>query len=68
VTLAFNPSIQEARADRSLSSRPAWSTEQVLGVCRETLSQRKERKERKREEKRKKEKKSLFNLCVCVSV
>jgi hypothetical protein len=27
---AFNPSTWEAEANRSLSSRPAWSTEQVL--------------------------------------
>jgi hypothetical protein len=27
VTHAFNPSTQEAEAGRSLSSRPAWSTE-----------------------------------------
>jgi hypothetical protein len=27
---AFNPSTQEAKADRSMSSRPAWSTEYIL--------------------------------------
>ena len=27
----FNPSIQKAEAGRSLSLRPAWSTEQVQG-------------------------------------
>ena len=40
---AFNPSTQEAEAGGSLSSRSAWSTEQVLeqpGLHRETVSQR----------------------------
>ena len=31
VALTFNPSTQEAEAGRSLSSRPAWSAEQVPG-------------------------------------
>ena len=31
VARAFNPSTWEAEAGRSLSLRPAWSTEQVLG-------------------------------------
>ena len=45
VAYAFNPSTQEAEAEaeagRSLSSRPAWSTEQVPGqpgLHRKTLS------------------------------
>ena len=46
---AFNPSIQEAEAGESLSSRPTWSTERVPsqpGLHREILSQKKkERKE-----------------------
>jgi hypothetical protein len=40
---SFNSSTQEAEPDESLSSRPAWSTEQVLrqpGLYRETLSQK----------------------------
>ena len=44
VAHTFNPSTQEAEADRSLSSRPAWSTETVLGqsvLHRETISQNK---------------------------
>ena len=44
VVHAFNLSIPEAEADRSLSSRPAWSTEQVTGqpgIHRKTLSQNK---------------------------
>jgi hypothetical protein len=42
VVHAFNPSIWEAEAGGSLSSRPAWSTEWVPGqpgLHRETLSQ-----------------------------
>jgi hypothetical protein len=31
---AYNPSIQEAEAGKSLSSRPAWSTERVPGQQR----------------------------------
>ena len=40
---AFNPSTWEAEAGRFLSSRPAWSTEWVLGqpgLYRETLSRK----------------------------
>ena len=40
VAQAFNPSIWEPEAGRSLSSRPAWSTKQVPGwpgLHRETL-------------------------------
>ena len=43
VAHAFNPSTQEAEAGGSLSSRPAWSTEQVPGqsglLHRENLSE-----------------------------
>ena len=41
VARAFDPSTQEAEADGSMSSKPAWSTEWVPGepgVHRETLS------------------------------
>ena len=50
VALAFNPSTVEAEAGRSLSLRPAWSTEGVTeqpGLHRET-----KKKERKRERKK----------------
>ena len=42
VAQAFNPSTGETEASRSLSLKPAWSPEQVLGhpdLNRETLSQ-----------------------------
>ena len=45
----FNPSTQEVKTGRSLSSSPAVSTEQVLKqprLCRETLSQRERERER----------------------
>jgi hypothetical protein len=48
VAHTFNPSTWEAEAGRSLSSRPAWSTEWVSGqpgLHRETLSQKKKKKE-----------------------
>ena len=45
VVHTFNPNIQEAEAGGSLSLRPAWSTEQVLGQTpkphKETLFQKK---------------------------
>jgi hypothetical protein len=44
---AFNPSTWKAEAGKSLSLRPAWSTEWVLGqpgLHRETLSQKKNSK------------------------
>jgi hypothetical protein len=47
VAYTFNPSTWEAEEGGSLSSRPAWSTEWILGqpgLHRETLSQ----KEKKR--------------------
>jgi hypothetical protein len=47
----FNPSAQEAKACRSASSRPAWSTELVLGqpeLHRETLSLGGKKKEREK--------------------
>jgi hypothetical protein len=52
----FNPSTWEAEAGRFLSSRPAWSTEWVLGqpgLHRETLTpkNKKNKKEKKRKEK-----------------
>jgi hypothetical protein len=43
VAHTFKPSALEAEAGGSLSSRPAWSTEWVLGqpgLHRETLSQK----------------------------
>jgi hypothetical protein len=55
VAHAFNPSTWEAEAGGFLSSRPAWSTEQVPGqpgLHRETLS-------RKTKKKKKKKKKSF---------
>jgi hypothetical protein len=52
VAHAFNPSTQEAEAEAGgfLSSRPAWSTEWVLGqpgLYRETLSQKTKRQTNK---------------------
>jgi hypothetical protein len=47
VVHAFNPSTWEAEAGRSLSSRPAWSTEWVPGqpgLHRETLSRKTKKK------------------------
>ena len=53
----FNLSTQEAESGRSLSSKPAWSTEQVLGqpgLHRQILSGRKKKgKEREQERKKK---------------
>jgi hypothetical protein len=43
VACTFNPTIWEAEAGGSLSSRPAWSTERVPGqpgLPREILSQK----------------------------
>ena len=46
--LTFNPSTREAKAGRSLSSRPAWTREGVPGQApkphTETLSRKKEKK------------------------
>jgi hypothetical protein len=42
----FNPSTQEAKAGGSLSSRPAWSTEWVLG--QPGLHRKKTKKEKKK--------------------
>jgi hypothetical protein len=60
VTHTFNPSTQEAEASRSLSSRLAWPTEQILGqlgLYRQKLSKKeKRREEKRREEKRREEK------------
>jgi hypothetical protein len=50
VAQAFNPSTREAEAGGFLSSRPAWSTEYVLGqpgLHRETLSQKNKNKNKK---------------------
>ena len=55
----FDPCLLEAEASGSLSSSPAWSTEQVPGqpgLHRETLSQKKKKK-KERNKKKKKEKK-----------
>ena len=44
----FNPGTRETEAGRFLSSKPAWSTERVLGqpgLYRETLSQKKKKKD-----------------------
>jgi hypothetical protein len=56
VAHTFNSGTWEAEAGGSLSSRPTWSTEQILGqpgLHRETLSQKtkQKKKERKKREK-----------------
>jgi hypothetical protein len=46
VAHAFSPSTPEAKAGISLSSSPAWSTDQIpgqQGLHRETLSQKKQK-------------------------
>jgi hypothetical protein len=51
VVHAFNPSTWEAEAGEFLSSRPAWSTEQVPGqpgLHRETLSRKTKKKKKKK--------------------
>jgi hypothetical protein len=53
VVHTFNPSTWEAEAGGFLSSRPAWSTEWVLGqpgLHRETLSRKNQKEKRKRKE------------------
>jgi hypothetical protein len=57
VVHAFNPSTQEAEAGGFLSSRPAWSTEQVPGqpgLHRETLSQKQQQQQQQKQNKTKK--------------
>jgi hypothetical protein len=54
---AFNPSTWEAEAVGFLSSRPAWSTEQVPGLSklyRETLPRKNKKKQKKTKTKNKK--------------
>jgi hypothetical protein len=56
VVHTFNPSTWEAEAGRFLSSRPAWSTEQVSGQPRlhkETLSRKPGEKKRTSRERKK---------------
>jgi hypothetical protein len=58
VAHAFNPSTLEAEAGRSLSSRPAWSTEWVSGqpgLHRETLSLKTNKQTNKHQNKIKKQ-------------
>ena len=60
MTHTFSPSTREAEAAESLSSRPAWSTEQVPGqpeLREETLSQKEKGSKEGRERERKKRKK-----------
>jgi hypothetical protein len=68
VAHAFNPSTQEAEAGRSLSSRPAWSTEWVPGqpgLHRETLS-RKTKQNKTKQKQTKQNKKVLWDhLKLC---
>lgn len=44
VGTAFDPSTQEGEADGSLSSWPLWSTKQVPGLHRESISKQEEHK------------------------
>jgi hypothetical protein len=66
VVYAFNPSTQEAEAGRFLSSRPAWSTEWVPGLYRETLSQKNQKQKTKT--KKKKQQKKVFHLTLYVKL
>jgi hypothetical protein len=52
---AFNPSTWEGEAGGFLSSRPAWSTEWLPGLNRETLS-RKNKKQNKTKQNKTKQK------------
>ena len=56
VVHTFNPSAWKAEAGGSQGSRPAWSTEQVLGqpgLHRETLSQNKKQTTKQKTNKQK---------------
>jgi hypothetical protein len=57
VQLSFSPSTREAEAGGFVSSRPAWSTEWVLGQSkqRNIVSKKPKRKERERERERERE-------------
>ena len=57
---SFNLSTLEAEARRSVSSRPAWSTDPVPGLQRKTLKKKKKKtkklkKKKKPQKKKKKE-------------
>jgi hypothetical protein len=73
VAHAFNPSTREAEVGGFLSSRPAWSTELVLGqpgLHRETLSQKKNKKQKtknkqQQKQKNKKERKKERERNIC---
>jgi hypothetical protein len=57
VAHAFNPSTWEAEAVGFLSSRPAWSTEQVPGqpgLHRETLSRKTKKQTKKKKNRQRK--------------
>jgi hypothetical protein len=59
VAHAFNPSTWEAEAGGFLSSRPAWSTEQVPGqpgLHRETLSRKTKTNQTNKQTKNRKQK------------
>lgn len=62
---AFNSSTREAKAGRSLSSKPAWSIEQVpgqTGLHRDSVLKTKEkRKKTNMKKKKEKKKKGLLN-------
>jgi hypothetical protein len=67
VAHAFNPSTWEAEAGGFLSSRPAWSTEQVPGQPRATqrtekpcFKKPKKKKKKRKRKKRKKENAKYF--------
>jgi hypothetical protein len=54
VAHTYNPSTWEAEAGRFLSSKPAWSTEQVPGqpgLHRETLSQKTKNQNKNKKQK-----------------
>lgn len=58
----FNPRNQETESDRSLSSKPSWSTDQVpeqLGLHKKTLSEKQKQTKQTDKETKKKRKEKM---------